>query len=91
MQANNQDISTAFSEEEKIQFSQLLTLRKSDNAHFRREFKALGEQQSRFMEYLALNERRGPILNGFRLSEQQNAPIAPAATTKDKKRRCTLL
>ncbi len=84
--------------------SNLMVLRKSDTAHFRKEFAALGEQQGRFMEYKEMKElkaqkraaskKEAPMLTGFYLSQQQDQPnVQPVSNkTKNKKRRrCTLL
>ncbi len=96
MPLNNDAPLYTFTEEEEILFSNLRTLRKSDNAHFRREFKALGDNQARFLEYLDDRERTKPptkekplILNGFILSRQSDEPMAPPL--KKDRRRCTLL
>ncbi len=93
MPANN-----PFTDEEKKLFSELLMLRKSDNAHFRRAFKELGEEQVRFLEYKETLDIKAqnsatlsgePVLNGFRLS-QAPPPRASHIDSKHKKKRCIL-
>lgn len=90
MQTDSDTTPMEFTAEEKTKYSPILKLRKADNAHFRREFKALGQEQARFLDYMNMKtlQKPDPILHGFRLSEA----AAPEVITPDKKkRRCTLL
>jgi len=104
MPTSNTTAFPAFSDEEENQFSELLALRKADSAHFRRAFAALGEQQSRFLEYKemkdsqaekhAASKKEVPMLNGFYLSQQQGELKVQPNVVKardTKRRRCTLL
>ncbi len=93
MPANN-----SFTDEEKKLFSEILALRNSDQAHFRRAFKELQEEQVRFLEYKEMMDlevenrkqlRGEPVLNGFRLS--QASPPPTSDITVKSKRRCNIL
>jgi len=90
MQIDSDTTPMEFTAEEQRKYSPILKLRKADNSHFRREFKALGEEQARFLEYMNMKtlQKPDPILHGFRLSE---APAPEVITPDKKKRRCTLL
>lgn len=59
MQASDDTAPVIFSEEEKRKFSPILKLQKVDNAHFRRELKALSEKQARLLDYMNMKRPQG--------------------------------
>lgn len=95
----NEESLARFSKEELKHFSELLTLRTENSDKFRKQFKDLAENQSRFLDYKDIIEsekkKNPPVLNGFYLAKSENElveiPVKLSSKNKSDRRRCHLL